>query len=33
MLTSGLVCTSCTRGVQENGSIGLVVLQTVDILG
>ena len=23
----------CTRGVQENGSIGLVVLQTVEILG
>ena len=31
--TSALVCTSCTRGVQENGSIGLVVLQTTEILG
>ena len=32
-MTSGLVCTSCTRGVQENGTIGLVVLQTAEILG
>ena len=31
--TSALVCTSCTRGVQENGSIGLIVLQTAEILG
>ena len=31
--TSALVCTSCTCGVQENGSICLVVLQTVEILG
>ena len=31
--TSGLVCTSCTRGVQENAAIGLVVLQTAEILG
>ena len=31
--TSGLVCTSCTRGVKENGAIGLVVLQTAEILG
>ena len=31
--TSALVCTSCTRGVQENGAICLVVLQTSDILG
>ena len=31
--TSASVCTSCTRGVQENGSICLVVLQTVEILG
>ena len=30
--TSALVCTTCTHGVQENGSIGLVVLQTVEIL-
>ena len=26
--TSALVCTSCTRGVQENGAIGLVVGNT-----
>ena len=31
--TSGLVCISCTRGVQENDAIGLVVLQSADILG
>ena len=31
--TSALLCTSCTRGVQEIGSFGLVVLQTADILG
>ena len=31
--TSALVCTSCTRGVQENSAIGLVVLQTAEILG
>ena len=31
--TSALVCTSCTRGVKENGAIGLVVLQTAEILG
>ena len=31
--TPALVCTSCTRGVQENGAIGLVVLQTAEILG
>ena len=32
--TSDLVCTSCTRGVvQENGAIGLVILQTAEILG
>ena len=30
---SALVCTSCTHGVQENGSICLVVLQTAEILG
>ena len=29
---SALVYTSCTRGVQENGEIGLVVLQTAEIL-
>ena len=31
--TSALVCTSCTRGVQENGAIGLVILQSAEILG
>ena len=31
--TSALVCTSCTRGVQENAAIGLVVLQSAEILG
>ena len=31
--TSALVCTYCTRGVQENGAIGLVELQTAEILG
>ena len=31
--TSALVWTSCTHGVQENGAIGLVVLQTAEILG
>ena len=31
--TSALVCTSCTCGVQENGAIGYVVLQSADILG
>ena len=31
--TSALVCTSCTRGVQENDAICLVVLQTAEILG
>ena len=31
--TSALVCTCCTRGVQENGAIGLFVLQTAEILG
>ena len=31
--TSALVCTSCTLGVQENGAIGLVVLQTAEIVG
>ena len=30
--TSDLVCTSCTRGVQEIGAIGLVVLQPAEIL-
>ena len=30
--TSALLCTSCTRGVQENGAICLVVLQTAEIL-
>ena len=31
--TSALVCSSCTRGVQENGAIGLFILQTTEILG
>ena len=31
--TSALLCTSCTRGVQENGAIGLVVLQSAEIQG
>ena len=31
--TSALVCSSCTRGVQENVAIGLVILQTTEILG
>ena len=30
---SALVCTSCTHGVQENDTIGLVVLQTAESLG
>ena len=30
---SSLVCTSCTHDVQENGTIGLVVLQTAESLG
>ena len=32
-LPSALVCRSCTRGLQRNGAIGLVVLQTAEILG
>ena len=28
-----LVCTSCTRHVQENSAIGLVIHQTAEILG
>ena len=31
--TSALVYTSCTRGIQGNSAIGLVVLQTAEILG
>ena len=31
--TSALVCSSCTRGVQENGAICLVILQTTEMLG
>ena len=31
--TSALVCTFCTPGVQENAVIGLVVLQSAEILG
>ena len=32
-MTSALVCTSSTRGLQENAAIGLVVLQSAEILG
>ena len=32
-MTSDLVCTSCTLSVQENTAIGLVVLQSAEILG
>ena len=32
-MTAALVCTSCTRGVRENGAIGLYVLQSAEILG
>ena len=32
-MTSDLVCTSCTHGVQEKAAIGLVVHQTAEILG
>ena len=32
-MTSALICTPCTHGVQEKGVIGLVVLQTAEILG
>ena len=31
-MTSCLVSTCCTRGVQENGAIGLDVLQSAEIL-
>ena len=31
--TSALVCAYCTRGVQEYPAIGLVVLQSAEILG
>ena len=30
--TSDLVCTSCSRGEQENSAIVLVALQTAEIL-
>ena len=32
-MTPALVCTSCTHCVQENNAIGLVELQTADMLG
>ena len=32
-MTSALVCTSCTCGVQENVAIGLVVFQSAEIVG
>ena len=31
--TSALLCSSCTPGVQENSPIGLVVLQSKEIVG
>ena len=31
--TSAFLYTSCTRGVQENGAISLVVRKTAEILG
>ena len=30
--TSAMVCASCTHGVQENGAIGFVIIQTAEIL-
>ena len=30
--TSAFVCASCTHGVQENGAIAFVVIQTAEIL-
>ena len=30
---SALVCSSCTHGVQEKDAIGLIILQTAEILG
>ena len=32
-MTSGLIGTTCTHGVPQKGAIGLVVLQTAEILG
>ena len=32
-MTSVLVPTSCTRGVQENGAIDFVVLKSAEIVG
>ena len=32
-MTSALICTTCTHGVQEKGAIGLVVFHTAEILG
>ena len=29
--TSTLVCISCTHAVQENGAIGLILVQTAEI--
>ena len=31
-MTSALVCTSCTHGVQENAAIVLVLTQSAEIL-
>ena len=30
-MTSALICTTCTHGVQEKGAIGLVVFHTAGI--
>ena len=30
---SALVCTSCNSGVQEIAAIGLIILQSAEILG
>ena len=32
-MTSALICTTWTHGVQEKGAIGLVVFDTAEILG
>ena len=32
-MTSALICTTCTHGVQEKSAIGLVVFHTAEILG
>ena len=32
-MSSALVCTTCTHGIQEKGAFGLVALHTAEILG